>query len=421
MSGGHDIDEYIHELMGQYSDHIHASGAFNKEARFPLPNLSNDILPMFGDRWVEGRGQHTAEIYQYIEPALRLASRLLVEQYPLLWFSHLTFGERRRRRSGTYIVPTSYSVTADAVQKVRSTVLDVGKVVALMFSPADHRTDGLEGAYGITYKSKSMLESRGVFKRPPISRHARQGHTRPLITISRDYQDFFRRDIRNATQDEVYRVLFSLTTTLVHEFAHAYEFYLSPERDEPRWNKNEKVAELGWSWEHNVIGYGLHTFKNPTARGLRNSFLYQCRVLAFNSLRERQSAFRQLTGSNRNDVPFTSANASGRVIAPPALDPSTIRRSTFFLENASSVRCFVAAAQVVPIRWVVNWFREQHWHDHNVYWHQQQMYVRPTLGNAFVVLYESDGYSTAIYRPLYPAFAVDQDILACRARGDNSR
>jgi hypothetical protein len=181
-----------------------------------------------------------------------------------------------------------------------------------------------------------------------------------LITISRDYQDFFRREIRDATQDEVYRVLFSLATTLVYEFTHAYEFYVSSERDEPRWSKNEKVAELGWSWEHNVIGYGLHTFKNRAARGLRNFFLYQCRLLAYNTPMERQSAFQQLAGSHRNDLSCTSANASGRIVAPPALDPSTIHRSTFFLENVSSVHNFVAAAQVFPMKWVVSWFREQH-------------------------------------------------------------
>jgi hypothetical protein len=421
MPRGHDIDDFIYGMTAPYSRHIQTSGAFNQEFRYPLPNLSNDILPMFKYRWVQGQGQHNADISQYIEPALRLASRFLTEKYPLLWFSHLTFGERRRSGSGTYIVPTSYSLSADAIDKVRQNILNVGEVITLMFLPAGYREKGMGGAYGITYKSKSDAAFHQDFEWPRISRRARQGCAHPLVTISHDYQDFFRIDIRSATQDEVYRVLFSLATTLVHEFTHAYNLWLSPERDEPRWNKNEKAAELGWSWEHNVIGYGLHNFKIPGARGLRTPFLYQCRVMAYSSPGERQGAFQQLAGSNRNDSLFTMANASGRIIPPPVLDASTIRRSALLLENASRVHSFVAAAQVVPMTWVVNWFQEEHWYHHNNYWRQQQMYVRPTLGNPFVVLYECDGCSTATYRPLYPAFSVDRDILERRARGDNSR
>jgi hypothetical protein len=157
---GHDIDTFIYNMMDQYSDQIQASGVFNQEAQYPLPNLSNEILPMFTHRWVEGRGQHTTGIYQYIESALRLASRLLIERYPLLWFSHLTSGKRRHSRSGTYIVPISYSTTADAIQKARQNVLDVGEVVTLVFSQAGHCTNDLEGAYGITNKSKSMTAFR---------------------------------------------------------------------------------------------------------------------------------------------------------------------------------------------------------------------------------------------------------------------
>lgn len=150
MPEGHDIDDFIRGLMGQYSRHIQASGAFGPEARYLLPNLTNDVLPMFKYRWVEGRCQHTAEIYQNIKPALQLASRLLVEKYPLLWFSHLTFGERRRSRSGTYIVPTSYSTSADAISKVRQNILAIGEVVTLMFPQTDYTSD-LGDCYGITH------------------------------------------------------------------------------------------------------------------------------------------------------------------------------------------------------------------------------------------------------------------------------
>jgi hypothetical protein len=86
-----------------------------------------------------------------------------------------------------------------------------------------------------------------------------------------------------------------------------------------------------------------------------------------------------------------------------------------------NVTNFVAAAQVVPMSWVVNWFLAKEWQRRAEIWRHCNMYVRPSLGSAFMLLYERSGNRTSTLRPLYPAFLADKDVLDRRARGDYSR
>lgn len=85
------VDDFLFDLLKQYDTHIKLSGARNPKGRYPTPSLTNDVLPMIY-RWTKGPGQDFAQIYSRIEPALQLASRLLTEDYPLMWFCHLHFG-----------------------------------------------------------------------------------------------------------------------------------------------------------------------------------------------------------------------------------------------------------------------------------------------------------------------------------------
>lgn len=150
-------------------------------------------------------------------------------------------------------------------------------------------------------------------------------------------------------------------------------------------------------------------------------FLYTCGVKEYHSTSERGRVLKRFTGSYRDDAPFTCADSRGRIAAPPLLNASDIHRSSYYLEGNSKASSFICAAQVVPITWVVNWFREDSWVHWTNYWRQQGYYSRPTSGNAFLLLYERNGRHTSTPRPLYPAVPVDRDILACRARGDGSR
>jgi hypothetical protein len=415
------VDDFLDGLLPHYDKHVRASGAYDKHAKYPLPSLANGILPMFLNQWATGPGQQTRKIYPWLKPAFKLASRLLSEDYPLMWFCHLTFGERRRGTSGIYIVPTAFSTSPEAIARVRKNIRNVGALTTFMFAPG-HRESG---SWGCTTRFKNHQKFYGEFPSrhwPPINQTARQGFGQPCVVISAKFQDFFLNGHRSATQDEAYRATFLFATTLVHEFVHAYEFWLSNLDDEPLWSKDEKEAELGWSWEANVMGYGLQTLngrRHPS--GSVFPYMYQMKIMAYNSSDERVHAYSQLGGSNRNDAPFTKADARGRIAAPPVLDASEIRYSEHFLDNGTTTRRFVAAMQVIPMKWVTAWFDENEWRYRAQYWQQQRKYVRPTLGNPFVILYERNGNRTSTLRPLDPTYSVDKDILERRGRGDYSR
>jgi len=137
-----DVNSFLHRALDKYGRHIQASGAHNPRATYRNPNLANSILPFFEKRWASGPGQHIRDIYPFTKDAFKLASRLLTERFPLMWFCHLTFGERRRDRSGTHIVPMPYSTSFEAITKVRQNILHVGEVTTFMFQPPGHRGGG---------------------------------------------------------------------------------------------------------------------------------------------------------------------------------------------------------------------------------------------------------------------------------------
>jgi hypothetical protein len=95
--------------------------------------------------------------FHAMKPALKLASCLLTEKYPLLWFARLTFGERRRRPTGQiYLVPTPYSLSTNAVYRVRESIRNVGELVTFMFEPFNSYDVGYHGR---TFCSKSLADS----------------------------------------------------------------------------------------------------------------------------------------------------------------------------------------------------------------------------------------------------------------------
>jgi hypothetical protein len=123
LSMRHEFDWYIEQLRGS--------------SNYPLPTLADRIHPMFTlDRWATGPGQHTSQIYARMRPALQLVSLWLTGDFPLLWFSYLTFGERRTNSAGqTYIVPSPYSFTLAALEIVKANLLEFAKTIAFMFAP----------------------------------------------------------------------------------------------------------------------------------------------------------------------------------------------------------------------------------------------------------------------------------------------
>ncbi|KAF1921886.1 hypothetical protein BDU57DRAFT_545273 [Ampelomyces quisqualis] len=245
---------------------------------------------------------------------------------------------------------------------------------------------------------------------------------RPVIIINKDFQAFPRTQVRFSNTDEHYRILLGFASALVHEFAHAYNFWFNPGGVEPRWTRSEKEAELGWSWERTMLGYGVQLMRPFSGReGMRNRFLFDFKMLEYRSSNERKHVVAELVASHRTDAQFTTADARGRIAAPLAMPTNRFNYSSYYLDDDANVDSYIAAAQVVTMGWVIAWFSEEMWQARSEIWRHEDRYIRPSAGNGFVLLYECSGRYARTLRPLFPAFPVDSDILRRRARGDYSR
>lgn len=219
------LNRYLADRLDEYDWHVYESGAYGGSTDWPNPSLANEILPMFREGWATGPGQHTREIFNRLDPAFRLASRLLNEDGPLQWFTQLTFGERRRhptKPGETYIVPTLYTKTPEALAKVKLNLKNLGRVITLMFVPRDKVDD----SYGETFAEAGHVPFIHRFRIrdfPTIDpAHRSLGHAVPVIALRQAYQDYFRHTYARLSRTECYRALLAFKITLVHEIAHAY-------------------------------------------------------------------------------------------------------------------------------------------------------------------------------------------------------
>lgn len=217
------VAEYLSNVLDEYKYHIWQRQDDERSMIISSPSLVQETLPMFKDRWCGGPEQHVSEFYHRIEPALRLTSFLLNEDYPLLWFCHFTFGERRRDEQGIYIVSTAYSHSTDAIVRVRANLKELGKVISFLFMPREWN----EKAWGMSFSGrKGFPRYFRHFKDHdfPPSR-SRKGACHPVVAISSKFQDYFRQDYsRKSTPGERYRALYMFAVTLGHEIAHAWIF-----------------------------------------------------------------------------------------------------------------------------------------------------------------------------------------------------
>ncbi|KAF2127139.1 hypothetical protein P153DRAFT_295461 [Dothidotthia symphoricarpi CBS 119687] len=370
---------------------------------------------MFQNRWVTGLDQDTSAIWHRLEPAFRLASRFLTEDYCLLWFSHLTFGERTYRTSpspGTWVQTTSYSVSAPAIAQVKVNLQELGEVITFMFSP---RASTCE-VYGVTYLHKSMMPWFKSYRPQdwPTThekyRSPRYRHARPSISMNADFQKYFKNNYSTSILAEQYRAWFSFAATIVHEIGHAYEFWLHNAQygDEPFCSRYDKNAELGFSWETSVIGRITNPMNNLIHDGIKQ--LFSIKVEEYTTSSERERAFRIL--NIYTGAPYAPINPTAHgQRAWPLLGPGQFRGKEFFFANdgREDVK-FVARIQAIPLEWVVNWFQEAEWSNRRRLWERESCHTTPPIGESFTIMYERYGSGAQVQRQLNLNIAADAHI-----------
>ncbi|KAF2849028.1 hypothetical protein T440DRAFT_519600 [Plenodomus tracheiphilus IPT5] len=406
------VAEYLSDVLDEYRNHIQQRQDDEQSIDKPFPSLTHNVLPMFSDRWCGGPDQHTSEFYHCMEPALQLTSFLFDEDYPLLWFCHLTFGERRRDDQGVYIVPTAYSRSPEALIRVRENLKEMGKVISFAFMPRDWP----DSAWGITFTSRKYHPDR--FRRfkdhdfPPAQ--SRLGRARPVVTIASKFQHYFRRVYSTATTpSERYRALFMFAVTIGHETAHAYEMWLTggTEREEPRWCKRDKIHEIGFAWETYIIGGVSDPTQSSTSREM---FPYLCSLHLedYSTLADRDVFVRKYKGESSAE--WTTRDVGGMHRQWAALLPSEFRGGTWFLSPDATA--FLASVQVIPLKWVMQWFREDNMVRRKAEWSHAGYYKQAPMPDTFTIIYERNTKGIHIQRPLNPYFPVDREIMRQRRK-----
>lgn len=368
---------------------------------------------MFRSRWVTGFDQSTPEIWHSFEPALRLASRFLTEDYCLLWFSHLTFGERVGHSHpfpGTYVHPTSYSNSRSAIKQVKANLQELGEIVTFMFAPRGYPCN----FYGMTTVHKSMFP--WFYRYHPQDwptahdkyHSAHYHHARPSITMSADFQKYFKTHYSVSSLSERYKAWFLFAVTIVHELGHAYEFWLHNTQlgpEEPFCSHFDKNAELGFSWETSVVGRITNPLNHTIAHGVGQ--LFSIKIEEYKNSSEREHALKLLHG--RTGALYTMVNpTSHRFRSWPILDPDQFRGERFlFTNNVRKGIKFIARIQAIPLVWVVNWFQEAAWVGRQQIWTRKKRHITPPIGQSFTIVYENYGTGAQVQRQLNLNFPAD--------------
>jgi hypothetical protein len=356
------------------------------------------------DRWATGRGQYTSEFYNRMLPALQLISLWLTEDYPLLWYSHLTFGERRTNFAGqTYVVPTPHSSTPAALDIVKANLIEFGKTITFMFTPT---TCGDEaGCWGVTWPSKERMPGFQQYRYPRVL--SNKGMRHPVISVIPAFEVFFRQSWSCASAHEWYTGLFMFACVLGHEVAHGYNMFITAGRREPLWHASEKQTELGFSWEKNVLGHCLDAGDSTSVDGYFRHDMVACQVQEIPTLRERAEVFHRLKEGVKSE--FTGRDAHGDLRQWPSISAFDFRGAKWSLPN--NVQGFAASIHIVPTHWMVSWFQSDVWARLKSRWAQHELYVPLPLGQTFMIIYERGNKGTQVHRPLYLNNAVDAEIL----------
>lgn len=253
-----DAQECLSELMSRFHERLNLYGCISRVGPLMESLLENEIAPIFAlDRWATGPSQLDKHSYNRLYLALRLATLFLTEDCTLAWFAHYTYGRRKTTASGrTYISPTQYSQSEEARDEVRSELHALGKDLSLMLRPAFGEDDEeYDEEYGATYCSTIQLPFFHLFHEFDWALIARPHRHHPIIVLHNDFHGYFSQSLEHADVDTWLRTQFLFATTLVHEVCHAYSMWLNIEQEEPLFRKGDIEAELGYSWETEVLGY----------------------------------------------------------------------------------------------------------------------------------------------------------------------
>jgi hypothetical protein len=292
---------------------------------------------------------------------------------------------------------------------VKQNIRDLGEVITFMHAP----TNSTNLDYGTTHRCKSdtpSFHSPCEKDWPPCPDQFDSNgkrRLRPCIVLNQYFQNYFRdhNGWYAASNTSRYRTLFLFAITLVHEFAHAYWNWLHRYSAETCWNISERVNELGFSWERQVIGRVVCPVQFRNAYGYR--ILYSAEIQEYTNPQEywnMEGRIRRLANAH-----LTSRDAEDKERTWPLLEPSDMHGSQLYMPK----RCkyFLVLVTCLPMDWVVGWFREKYWADGRKVWEQNNSYLAQPVQKPSIVIYKRTPREAWVYRPLRTDSVADGKIL----------
>ncbi|KAF2185593.1 hypothetical protein K469DRAFT_687915 [Zopfia rhizophila CBS 207.26] len=393
-------NDWMHQTVAQFETALFANGSLEVDG-LPGPTLTNEIHPLFAiNRWAQGYDQYTKYFYHRMQPALQLASLMITESCTLPWFTHVSFGQRKYDSTGkVHIAPTRHEHKPEGRHETRMRLEKLSRILIIMFIPRKYRKTNDGTSWGITWPHSSFpwfrYFSRSDLPHIPSKYYGPEYGKRDMaiITLNSDFQDFFYDGYQHFTPSMTYRVWFMFASTLVHELAHAYYYWLgrSPSErfhgKEPYWSKhdNDKESELGFSWESVTWG----RIPNPINDTIRDCHaLVSIKSEAFYYPAGRQKALRSLI--NHHGVKFTRIPLDELQHGYRSWLPSAAWRGNqwFVADRARPDMNYVSVIHAIPMWWIAHWFSGEEWNKKRRTWRQKNKYSPPPLGPTFMLIYE---------------------------------
>lgn len=210
------------------------------------------------------------------------------------------------------------------------------------------------------------------------------------------FEDLFLHATEASFQENI-RALLMFANTLVHEVAHAYKFWLGC-MEEPRWNHKEKKAELGFSWERNVVGRIINPVTSTSASRGAPQLGSLCTVSTEACRTQHEHSHRIAQLKRPHHAAFSNRDRHGQMRTYPVLTVDGVRGS-YLTTEGQTVR-ITALVQHIPCQRVVNWFQDGWRTRMNAYRRQMRKYLPLSLGGAFMLIYANNLSSACVYRPL---------------------
>jgi hypothetical protein len=372
----------------------------------PLDNLTNAIHPMFHpSRWATGQDQYTRDFYPEMRAGLQLASLLLTEDSVLGWFTHIAYGDKRRDRNGKiYLGHNSYEDSKAARDDVRKHFEIMSEVVTFSFIPRAY----VGAEYGVSYDSRRDVPYNHLVQHPPIDRsrlhRENQGRSRPVCTLHIDFARFFKTHHDVVTRSVGYRTMFVFATTLVHEFCHAYGYWLGF-MDEPLYTKGDAIAELGFSWEQVTLGRVMNPLHNEThSCSLLTSINFQ----TYARPQDRERAIGRVTEDRAVSWKLVRPRGEFRDRWEHLLEPQDTRGGRYFAGTSQAPGKMIAGClQAIPTKWIMSWFRKASWEKRARQWELTRSYVPTKMPMTFMILYEKIGNEASVSVSLHAEFRHD--------------